>query len=87
MHISTQHVAFKQEVMMSNPYSASFTETKSIFGYNNGFSTVLKQIKIRAKDVLGIQQARCPDGEEHHPSVCLRGWRGDVCVGCPFSEV
>ncbi|MEO5331205.1 MAG: hypothetical protein H7839_04215 [Magnetococcus sp. YQC-5] len=25
---------------------------------------------------------RCPDGQQPHPSVCLRGWRGDVCHGC-----
>ncbi len=71
---------------MSSPYTAGVKEAKSMFVYKNGFSTALSRIKLRAQDVLGIHNARCPDGEEHHPSVCLRGWRGEVCVGCPFSR-
>ncbi|NGZ04745.1 MAG: hypothetical protein G8237_00130 [Magnetococcales bacterium] len=25
---------------------------------------------------------RCPDGQHPHPTVCHRGWRGDLCQGC-----
>jgi hypothetical protein len=87
MDISTQYVAFEQEIMMQNPYAIGFKERRSTLNYRNGFSHALKKIKSRAKNALGFQQSRCPDGEEHHPSVCLRGWRGDVCEKCPFTGV
>ncbi|MBF0341141.1 MAG: hypothetical protein HQL95_09305 [Magnetococcales bacterium] len=29
---------------------------------------------------------RCPDGQRPHPSVCHRGWRGEVCQGCPAAH-
>jgi hypothetical protein len=84
MYILTQQVAVERGSMMQNPYAAGFTETQSTLSYRNGLSVMLKKIKSRAKDVFGSQQAQCPDGEAHHPSVCLRGWRGDVCANCPF---
>ncbi|MBF0626902.1 MAG: hypothetical protein HQL91_01635 [Magnetococcales bacterium] len=38
------------------------------------------QQSIYAHPVLGAR--RCPDGQRPHPSVCHRGWRGELCQGC-----
>jgi hypothetical protein len=84
MHSSTQHNTVELGGLIANPYAIGFQKRAASTGYSNGLSVALKNIQSRAKDVLGINQARCPDGEVHHPSVCLRGWRGDVCSNCKF---
>lgn len=82
MRTSTQLLGIQQEMTMQNSYPYGLQEKKSGLGYRNGLSVVLKKIHKRAKTAMGTTQARCPDGEVHHPSVCLRGWRGDVCQLC-----
>jgi hypothetical protein len=33
---------------------------------------------------LFSQKTTCiKDGTLHHTSVCVRGWRGDICAQCP----
>ena len=47
---------------------------------------MVKRLHRRAASAFHSDSGRCPDGESHHPSVCLRGWRGDVCSSCPFCQ-
>ncbi|MBF0382009.1 MAG: hypothetical protein HQL69_13380 [Magnetococcales bacterium] len=84
MHIHNQQNRFELNGLMQSHDAIGFQKTATILGYRNGLSVALKKMKSQAKKTLGFEQARCPDGEIHHPSVCLRGWRGDVCTNCQF---
>ncbi|MBF0447380.1 MAG: hypothetical protein HQL67_04180 [Magnetococcales bacterium] len=59
-----------------------FEKSAPSSGGRNGLSIFFKQMRIQAKAKLGWGALICPDGEVHHPSVCLRGWRGEVCATC-----
>ncbi|MBF0455223.1 MAG: hypothetical protein HQL72_10465 [Magnetococcales bacterium] len=85
MHTSTQRVrATYQGVPHQPSYPTDFCLGKEKgYGYRNGLLVTWKKIHDSAKRVLGRQQSRCPDNEVHHPSVCQRGWRGEICSNCP----
>jgi hypothetical protein len=84
MHIHNQQNRVELNGLIQSHDALGFQKTEITLGYRNGLSVALKKMKSKAKKKLGIEQARCPDGESHHPSVCQRGWRGDVCKNCQF---
>ncbi len=48
---------------------------------------VVKRMHRQAMMTVRGVSPHCPDGESHHPSVCARGWRGDICFSCPFCKI
>jgi len=48
---------------------------------------VMKRMHLQTMMAVRGESPLCPDGESHHPSVCTRGWRGDICYACPFCEI
>ncbi|MBF0127333.1 MAG: hypothetical protein HQM02_09000 [Magnetococcales bacterium] len=43
---------------------------------------VIRTLRSGAQQNFVRGTRRCPDGQKPHPSVCQRGWRGDLCQGC-----
>jgi hypothetical protein len=85
--MQTQQVTFKRESVMQSRYVTDLKVKNNSSGYHNGLSSVVRRIKCKARNALGVHQGFCPDGERHPSSVCLRGWRGDVCSRCPSSGI
>ncbi|MBF0427673.1 MAG: hypothetical protein HQL94_02010 [Magnetococcales bacterium] len=46
------------------------------------FGSTLLNLQPGSQSVLVRGTRECPDGQKPHPTVCHRGWRGDLCHGC-----
>ncbi|MBF0194485.1 MAG: hypothetical protein HQL71_07985 [Magnetococcales bacterium] len=84
MHIQTQQNRVELNGLIQSHDAIGFHKTKKTMGYSNGLSVAIKNMKGKSKKKIGSKLTNCPDGESHHPAVCVRGWRGDVCKSCQY---